>query len=56
MKSVNSDLQFMVPFNSHHVTNYESIIFDIPSRYSVVPEPASVHKSQSTAPLKIIEV
>lgn len=61
MKSVNSDLQFMVPFNSNHHATYESIIFDVPPRYTVVPEPASHYKSHmtlssSTTQLKIVEV
>ena len=59
MKSVNSDLQFMVPFNTNHHATYESIIFDVPPRYTIVPEPASIYKNQlssSKAPLKIVEV
>lgn len=62
MRSVNSDLQYMVPFNSRNRGSYESIPgFDVPPPYSAsaVPEPVPVHKnrlSSSLAHLKIIEV
>lgn len=59
MKSVNSDLQFMVPFNNYPPT-YESIIFDVPPSYTIVTSEStnSLYKKPSTscAPLKIVEV